>query len=173
EQGKRANGEIIPSPDADRRLMVIRQGVGVCAAITPWNFPAAMITRKAGPALAAGCTMVIKPANETPFTALAMAELAIQAGLPPGVINIVTGQSREIGAVFTSDERVRKLSFTGSTEVGRELMRQYAGSVKKISLELGGNAPFIVFDDADIDKAVEGALVAKFRNAGQTCVCVN
>lgn len=173
EQGKRVNGEIIPSPDADRRLMVIRQGVGVCAAITPWNFPAAMITRKAGPALAAGCTMVIKPANETPYTALAMAELAIQAGFPPGVMNIVTGQSREIGAVFTGDERVRKLSFTGSTEVGRVLMRQCAGSIKKISLELGGNAPFIVFDDADIDKAVGGTMAAKFRNAGQTSVCVN
>ena len=173
EQGKRANGEIIPSPGADKRLMVIRQGVGVCAAITPWNFPAAMITRKAGPALAAGCTMVIKPANETPFTALAMAELANQAGIPQGVINVVTGQSREIGAVFTGDERVRKLSFTGSTEVGRVLMRQCAESIKKLSLELGGNAPFIVFDDADIDKAVEGALIAKFRNAGQTCVCTN
>ncbi|HBZ0394876.1 TPA: NAD-dependent succinate-semialdehyde dehydrogenase [Klebsiella aerogenes] len=146
EQGKRANGEIIPSPGADKRLMVIRQGVGVCAAITPWNFPAAMITRKAGPAL---------------------------AGIPQGVINVVTGQSREIGAVFTGDERVRKLSFTGSTEVGRVLMRQCAESIKKLSLELGGNAPFIVFDDADIDKAVEGALIAKFRNAGQTCVCVN
>ncbi len=152
EQGKRANGEIIPSPGADKRLMVIRQGVGVCAAITPWNFPAAMITRKAGPA---------------------MAELANQAGIPQGVINVVTGQSREIGAVFTGDERVRKLSFTGSTEVGRVLMRQCAESIKKLSLELGGNAPFIVFDDADIDKAVEGALIAKFRNAGQTCVCVN
>lgn len=173
EQGKRANGEIIPSPGADKRLMVIRQGVGVCAAITPWNFPAAMITRKAGPALAAGCTMVIKPANETPFTALAMAELANQAGIPQGVINVVTGQSREIGAVFTGDERVRKLSFTGSTEVGRVLMRQCAESIKKLSLELGGNAPFIVFDDADLDKAVEGALASKFRNAGQTCVCAN
>ncbi|MRS15574.1 succinate-semialdehyde dehydrogenase [Enterobacteriaceae bacterium RIT691] len=173
EQGKRANGEIIPSPSADKRLMVIRQGVGVCAAITPWNFPAAMITRKAGPALAAGCTMVLKPANETPYTALALAELALQAGIPEGVINVVTGQSREIGAVFTGDDRVRKLSFTGSTEVGRVLMRQCSDSIKKVSLELGGNAPFIVFDDADIDKAVEGALIAKFRNAGQTCVCVN
>ncbi|VDY60922.1 succinate-semialdehyde dehydrogenase [Klebsiella pneumoniae] len=136
--------------------MVIRQGVGVCAAITPWNFPAAMITRKAGPALAAGCTMVIKPANETPFTALAMAELANQAGIPQGVINVVTGQSREIGVVFTGDERVRKLSFTGSTEVGRVLMRQCAESIKKLSLELGGNAPFIVFNDADIDKSGRG-----------------
>ncbi|WP_434642429.1 NAD-dependent succinate-semialdehyde dehydrogenase [Klebsiella sp. I138] len=173
EQGKRTNGEIIPSPTADKRLMVIRQGVGVCAAITPWNFPAAMITRKAGPALAAGCTMVVKPANETPYTALALAELALQAGIPAGVINVVTGQSREICAVLTGDERVRKLSFTGSTEVGRVLMRQCSDSIKKVSLELGGNAPFIVFEDADIDKAVEGALVAKFRNAGQTCVCVN
>ena len=173
EQGKRTNGDVIPSPSADKRLMVIRQGIGVCAAITPWNFPAAMITRKAGPALAAGCTMVLKPANETPFTALALAELARQAGIPAGVINVVTGKSRDIGAVFTGDERVRKLSFTGSTEVGRVLMRQCADSIKKVSLELGGNAPFIVFDDADLDKAVEGALVAKFRNAGQTCVCVN
>lgn len=173
EQGKRTNGDVIPSPSTDKRLMVIRQGIGVCAAITPWNFPAAMITRKAGPALAAGCTMVLKPANETPFTALALAELARQAGIPAGVINVVTGKSRDIGAVFTGDERVRKLSFTGSTEVGRVLMRQCADSIKKVSLELGGNAPFIVFDDADLDKAVEGALVAKFRNAGQTCVCVN
>lgn len=173
EQAKRTNGEIIPSPAADKRLMVIRQGIGVCAAITPWNFPAAMITRKAGPALAAGCTMVVKPANETPFTALALAELARQAGIPAGVINVVTGKSREIGALFTADDRVRKLSFTGSTEVGRVLMRQCADSIKKVSLELGGNAPFIVFEDADLDKAVEGALVAKFRNAGQTCVCVN
>lgn len=173
EQGKRTNGDVIPSPSTDKRLMVIRQGIGVCAAITPWNFPAAMITRKAGPALAAGCTMVLKPANETPFTALALAELARQAGIPAGVINVVTGKSRDIGAVFTGDERVRKLSFTGSTEVGRVLMRQCADSIKKVSLELGGNAPFIVFDDACLDKAVEGALVAKFRNAGQTCVCVN
>ncbi|OUE79212.1 hypothetical protein AZ013_004255 [Citrobacter freundii] len=173
EQAKRTNGEIIPSPAADKRLMVIRQGIGVCAAITPWNFPAAMITRKAGPALAAGCTMVVKPANETPFTALALAELARQAGIPAGVINAVTGKSREIGALFTADDRVRKLSFTGSTEVGRVLMRQCSDSIKKVSLELGGNAPFIVFEDADLDKAVEGALVAKFRNAGQTCVCVN
>lgn len=173
EQGKRTNGDVIPSPSTDKRLMVIRQGIGVCAAITPWNFPAAMITRKAGPALAAGCTMVLKPANETPFTALALAELARQAGIPAGVINVVTGKSRDIGAVFTGDERVRKLSFTGSTEVGRVLMRQCADSIKKVSLELGGNAPFIVFEDACLDKAVEGALVAKFRNAGQTCVCVN
>ncbi|MBG3091294.1 NAD-dependent succinate-semialdehyde dehydrogenase [Proteus terrae] len=173
EQGKRTNGEIIPSPSADKRLMVIKQGIGVCAAITPWNFPAAMITRKAAPALAAGCTMVIKPANETPYTALALAELAAQAGIPAGVINIVTGDAIKIGEVFTSDNRVRKLSFTGSTGVGRVLMRQCSDSVKKVSLELGGNAPFIVFNDADIDKAVEGAMGAKFRNAGQTCVCAN
>ncbi|MBG3038639.1 NAD-dependent succinate-semialdehyde dehydrogenase [Proteus mirabilis] len=173
EQGKRTNGEIIPSPSPDKRLMVIKQGIGVCAAITPWNFPAAMITRKAAPALAAGCTMVIKPANETPYTALALAELAAQAGIPAGVINIVTGDAVKIGEVFTSDNRVRKLSFTGSTGVGRLLMRQCADSVKKVSLELGGNAPFIVFNDADIDKAVEGAMGAKFRNAGQTCVCAN
>ncbi|HEJ9413347.1 TPA: NAD-dependent succinate-semialdehyde dehydrogenase [Proteus mirabilis] len=173
EQGKRTNGEIIPSPSPDKRLMVIKQGIGVCAAITPWNFPAAMITRKAAPALAAGCTMVIKPANETPYTALALAELAAQAGIPAGVINIVTGDAVKIGEVFTSDNRVRKLSFTGSTGVGRLLMRQCADSVKKVSLELGGNAPFIVFNDADVEKAVEGAIGAKFRNAGQTCVCAN
>lgn len=173
EQGKRTNGEIIPSPSADKRLMVIKQGIGVCAAITPWNFPAAMITRKAAPALAAGCTMVIKPANETPYTALALVALAAQAGIPAGVINIVTGDAIKIGEVFTSDNRVRKLSFTGSTGVGRLLMRQCSDSVKKVSLELGGNAPFIVFNDADIDKAVEGAMGAKFRNAGQTCVCAN
>ncbi|HGN0720893.1 TPA: NAD-dependent succinate-semialdehyde dehydrogenase [Proteus mirabilis] len=173
EQGKRTNGEIIPSPSSDKRLMVIKQGIGVCAAITPWNFPAAMITRKAAPALAAGCTMVIKPANETPYTALALAELAAQAGIPAGVINIVTGDAVKIGEVFTSDNRVRKLSFTGSTRVGRLLMRQCADSVKKVSLELGGNAPFIVFNDADIEKAVAGAMGAKFRNAGQTCVCAN
>ncbi|ASB01836.1 TPA: NAD-dependent succinate-semialdehyde dehydrogenase [Proteus mirabilis] len=173
EQGKRTNGEIIPSPSSDKRLMVIKQGIGVCAAITPWNFPAAMITRKAAPALAAGCTMVIKPANETPYTALALAELAAQAGIPAGVINIVTGDAVKIGEVFTSDNRVRKLSFTGSTGVGRLLMRQCADSVKKVSLELGGNAPFIIFNDADIEKAVAGAMGAKFRNAGQTCVCAN
>ena len=173
EQGKRTNGEIIPSPSSDKRLMVIKQGIGVCAAITPWNFPAAMITRKAAPALAAGCTMVIKPANETPYTALALAELAAQAGIPAGVINIVTGDAVKIGEVFTSDNRVRKFRFTGSTGVGRLLMRQCADSVKKVSLELGGNAPFIVFNDADIEKAVAGAMGAKFRNAGQTCVCAN
>lgn len=173
EQGKRANGEIIPSPGADKRLMVIRQGVGVCAAITPWNFPAAMITRKAGPALAAGCTMVLKPASQTPFSALALAELANRAGIPAGVFNVVTGSAGAVGGELTSNPLVRKLSFTGSTEIGRQLMEQCAKDIKKVSLELGGNAPFIVFDDADIDKAVEGALIAKFRNAGQTCVCVN
>ncbi|GKX57149.1 NAD-dependent succinate-semialdehyde dehydrogenase [Leminorella grimontii] len=173
EQAKRTNGEIIPSPSADRRLMVIKQPVGVCAAITPWNFPSAMITRKAAPALAAGCTMVIRPATETPFSALAMAELASRAGIPAGVINVITGRSGPIGGVLTTHPEVRKLTFTGSTEVGRILMRQCADSVKKLSLELGGNAPFIVFDDADLDAAVEGAIAAKFRNGGQTCVCAN
>lgn len=173
EQGKRANGEIIPSPGADKRLMVIRQGVGVCAAITPWNFPAAMITRKAGPALAAGCTMVLKPASQTPFSALALAELANRAGIPAGVFNVVTGSAGAVGGELTSNPLVRKLSFTGSTEIGRQLMEQCAKDIKKVSLELGGNAPFIVFDDADLDKAVEGALASKFRNAGQTCVCAN
>lgn len=173
EQGKRANGEIIPSPGADKRLMVIRQGVGVCAAITPWNFPAAMITRKAGPALAAGCTMVLKPASQTPFSALALAELANRAGIPAGVFNVVTGSAGAVGNELTSNPLVRKLSFTGSTEIGRQLMEQCAKDIKKVSLELGGNAPFIVFDDADLDKAVEGALASKFRNAGQTCVCAN
>ena len=173
EQGKRTNGEIIPSPGADKRLMVIRQGVGVCAAITPWNFPAAMITRKAGPALAAGCTMVLKPASQTPFSALALAELANRAGIPAGVFNVVTGSAGAVGGELTSNPLVRKLSFTGSTEIGRQLMEQCAKDIKKVSLELGGNAPFIVFDDADLDKAVEGALASKFRNAGQTCVCAN
>ena len=153
--------------------MVLKQGIGVCAAITPWNFPAAMITRKAAPALAAGCTLVVKPANETPYSALAMAELAERAGIPAGVFNVVTGNSQAIGAELTRHPQVRKLSFTGSTPVGRLLMRQSADTIKKVSLELGGNAPFIVFDDADIDAAVEGALIAKYRNAGQTCVCVN
>ena len=153
--------------------MVLKQGIGVCAAITPWNFPAAMITRKAAPALAAGCTLVVKPANETPYSALAMAELAERAGIPAGVFNVVTGNSQAIGAELTRHPQVRKLSFTGSTPVGRLLMRQSSDTIKKVSLELGGNAPFIVFDDADIDAAVEGALIAKYRNAGQTCVCVN
>ena len=173
DRGKRVYGELIPAPRADRRLMVLRQGIGVCAAITPWNFPAAMITRKVAPALAAGCTMVLKPANETPFSALALAELAAQAGVPDGVFNIVTGDAVAIGGELTRHPDVRKLSFTGSTAVGRLLMAQCAPTIKKLSMELGGNAPFIVFDDADLDAAVEGAIAAKYRNAGQTCVCVN
>ncbi|AYC33874.1 NAD-dependent succinate-semialdehyde dehydrogenase [Pseudomonas cavernae] len=173
EEGKRLYGDVIPSPAADKRLLVIKQGIGVCAAITPWNFPAAMITRKVAPALAAGCSIVVKPANETPLSALALAELAQRAGVPAGVLNIVTGDAVAIGAQLTGHPQVRKLSFTGSTPVGRLLMGQCAETIKKVSLELGGNAPFIVFDDADIDAAVEGALVAKYRNAGQTCVCVN
>ncbi|GAB7548002.1 NAD-dependent succinate-semialdehyde dehydrogenase [Cupriavidus sp. 8B] len=173
EEAKRLYGDVIPSPAADKRLVVVQEPIGVCAAITPWNFPAAMITRKAAPALAAGCTMVVKPANETPFTALALAELALRAGIPPGVINVVTGDAVAIGRQLTSHPLVRKLSFTGSTPVGRLLMAQCAGTIKKVSLELGGNAPFIVFDDADVEAAVEGALQAKYRNAGQTCVCVN
>jgi succinate-semialdehyde dehydrogenase / glutarate-semialdehyde dehydrogenase len=173
EQAKRIDGDVIPSPNPDQRLVVTKEPVGVCAAITPWNFPAAMITRKAAPALAAGCTIVIKPANETPLSAFALAALAEEAGIPAGVINIVTGKSREIGLEMTSSPLVKKLTFTGSTEVGRLLMRQCSDSVKKVSLELGGNAPFIVFDDADLDAAIEGALVSKYRNAGQTCVCAN
>jgi len=173
EEAKRTYGEIIPSPRADARIVVIQQPVGVTAAITPWNFPAAMITRKAGPALAAGCTMVLKPAMQTPLTALALAELAQRSGVPDGVFNVVTGRSREIGGELTSNPVVRKISFTGSTEVGRLLMQQSAATVKKMSMELGGNAPFIVFDDADIDAAVEGAMLSKYRNSGQTCVCVN
>ncbi|MBO3277188.1 NAD-dependent succinate-semialdehyde dehydrogenase [Pseudomonas schmalbachii] len=173
EEGKRIYGDVIPSPAADKRLLVIKQGIGVCAAITPWNFPAAMITRKAGPALAAGCSMVIKPANETPFSALALVELAHRAGVPAGVLSVVTGDAQAIGAQLTGHPLVRKLTFTGSTPVGRLLMGQCAETIKKVSLELGGNAPFIVFDDADIEAAVEGALIAKYRNAGQTCVCVN
>ncbi|MFZ6049964.1 NADP-dependent succinate-semialdehyde dehydrogenase [Pseudomonas sp. CR3202] len=173
EEGKRIYGDVIPSPAGDKRLVVIKQGIGVCAAITPWNFPSAMITRKVAPALAAGCTIVVKPANETPFSALALAELAKRAGVPDGVLSIVTGDAVAIGAQLTGNPLVRKLSFTGSTPVGRLLMGQCAPTIKKVSLELGGNAPFIVFDDADIDAAVEGALVAKYRNAGQTCVCVN
>jgi succinate-semialdehyde dehydrogenase / glutarate-semialdehyde dehydrogenase len=173
EQGKRIDGDVIPSPNPDQRLVVTKEPVGVVAAITPWNFPAAMITRKAAPALAAGCTIVIKPANETPLSAFALAALAEQAGIPAGVINIVTGKSREIGLEMTSSPLVKKLTFTGSTEVGRLLMRQCSDTVKKVSLELGGNAPFIVFDDADLDAAIEGALLSKYRNAGQTCVCAN
>jgi len=173
EQAKRIDGDVIPSPNPDQRLVVTKEPVGVVAAITPWNFPAAMITRKAAPALAAGCTIVIKPANETPFSAFALAALAEQAGIPAGVINVVTGKSREIGLEMTSSPLVKKLTFTGSTEVGRLLMRQCSDTVKKVSLELGGNAPFIVFDDADMDAAIEGALLSKYRNAGQTCVCAN
>ncbi|HCR9750391.1 TPA: NADP-dependent succinate-semialdehyde dehydrogenase [Citrobacter koseri] len=173
EEGKRIYGDTIPGHQADKRLIVIKQPIGVTAAITPWNFPSAMITRKAGPALAAGCTMVLKPASQTPFSALALAELANRAGVPDGVFNVITGSAGAVGNELTSNPLVRKLSFTGSTEIGRQLMEQCAKDIKKVSLELGGNAPFIVFDDADLDNAVEGALASKFRNAGQTCVCAN
>lgn len=173
EEAKRIYGDTIPQHQADKRIVVIKQPIGVVACITPWNFPLAMITRKAGPALGAGCTVVIKPAAQTPFSALALAELAERAGVPKGVLNIVTGSAKEIGAELTSNPIVRKLSFTGSTEVGKVLMAQCASTVKKLSLELGGNAPFIVFDDADLDAAVEGAIASKYRNTGQTCVCTN
>ncbi len=173
EEAKRVYGDTIPSPWNDRRLVVIKQPIGVCAAITPWNFPAAMIARKAGPALAAGCTMIAKPAESTPFSALAMAVLAERAGIPAGVFNVLTGDAKEIGGEMTSNPDVRKITFTGSTEVGRLLIKQSADTIKKLSLELGGNAPFIVFDDADLDAAVEGAIISKYRNAGQTCVCAN
>lgn len=173
EEGRRIYGDVIPSHAVDRRIIVLKQPIGVVAAITPWNFPSAMITRKVAPALAAGCTVVVKPAIETPFSALALAELAERAGVPPGVLNIVTGNAQAIGKELTSSPVVRKLSFTGSTEIGRLLMRQCADTIKKLSLELGGNAPFIVFDDADLDAAVKGALLSKFRNSGQTCVCSN
>ena len=176
EEAKRVNGETLPQFDNNRRLMVLKQPIGVCAAITPWNFPLAMITRKVAPALAAGCPVVIKPAELTPLTALAAAELAIRAGIPAGVVNIITADSDNsiaIGKVFCSSDIVRHISFTGSTEVGRILMAQSAPSIKKLALELGGNAPFIVFDDANIDSAVEGAMASKYRNAGQTCVCAN
>ncbi len=173
EEARRMYGDVIPGHQADKRLLVLRQPIGVVAAITPWNFPAAMITRKVAPALAAGCTVICKPASQTPFTALALAELAHQAGLPPGVFNVVTGSARAIGGVLTGDPRVRKLSFTGSTAIGKQLMAQCAGTLKKVSLELGGNAPFIVFDDADLDAAVDGAIASKYRNTGQTCVCAN
>ena len=173
EEGKRVYGDTIPSPWNDRRLVVIKEPVGVCCAITPWNFPAAMITRKAGPALAAGCTMVAKPAESTPLSAFALAVLAERAGIPAGVFNVLTGEPRAIGGEMTSNPDVRKITFTGSTEVGRLLMRQSAETIKKISLELGGNAPLIVFDDADLDAAVEGTIISKFRNTGQTCVCAN
>ncbi|MBR7890307.1 NAD-dependent succinate-semialdehyde dehydrogenase [Marinomonas sp. A79] len=173
EEAKRIYGDTIPAPRADQRLTVIRQPIGVTAAITPWNFPAAMITRKAAPALAAGCSMIVRPADLTPLTALAIAELAQRAGVPAGVFQVVTGSASKIGKVLTDSHIVSKLSFTGSTEVGRLLMAQCADTIKKVSLELGGNAPFIVFDDADLDKAVEGAMASKYRNAGQTCVCAN
>jgi succinate-semialdehyde dehydrogenase / glutarate-semialdehyde dehydrogenase len=173
EEAKRVYGDTIPQHQADKRIVVIKQPVGVVAAITPWNFPNAMITRKCAPALAAGCPVVIKPATQTPYSAFALAELAERAGIPAGIVNILTGSAKEIGGELTSSPIVRKLSFTGSTEVGKLLMRQCASTVKKISLELGGNAPFLVFDDADLDAAVEGAMISKFRNTGQTCVCAN
>ncbi|MCK5717487.1 MAG: NAD-dependent succinate-semialdehyde dehydrogenase [Thiomargarita sp.] len=173
EEGKRVYGDVIPEPKQGQRIVVIKQAIGVVAAITPWNFPIAMITRKCAPALAVGCPVVIKPASATPFSALALAELAEQAGFPKGVINVITGDARQIGTELTRNPLVRKLSFTGSTEIGKLLMTQCAQTVKKISLELGGNAPFIVFDDADIDAAIEGAIASKYRNTGQTCVCSN
>ena len=173
EEAKRVYGDTIPANQADKRIVILKQPVGVVACITPWNFPLAMITRKAAPALAAGCTVVIKPAEQTPFSALALAELAERAGVPKGVFNVITGNPIEIGAELTSNPTVRKLSFTGSTEVGKILMAQCAGTIKKLSLELGGNAPFLVFDDADLDAAVEGAIASKYRNSGQTCVCSN
>jgi len=173
EEGRRICGDTIMPHQTDKRIVVLKEPVGVCAAITPWNFPSAMITRKAGPALAAGCTMVVKPATMTPFSALALAELGERAGIPAGVFNVVTGTAADIGTEMTSNPLVRKLTFTGSTETGKRLMQQCAGTVKKLSLELGGNAPFIVFNDADLDAAVEGAIVSKFRNSGQTCVCAN
>ncbi len=173
EEGKRVYGDTIPPFTSDRRIVVLKQPIGVCAAITPWNFPAAMITRKAGPALAAGCTMVVKPASQTPLSALALAVLAERAGVPKGVFSVVTGSASAIGAEMTSNPIIRKVTFTGSTEIGKKLMEQSASTVKRTSMELGGNAPFIVFDDADIDAAVKGAMASKYRNAGQTCVCVN
>jgi len=173
EEGKRVYGDTIPSPNPDWRIVVTKEPVGVCAAITPWNFPSAMIARKVGPALAAGCTMVAKPATQTPYSAFAMAVLAERAGVPKGVFSVLTGKSGEIGTEMTSNPIVRKITFTGSTEVGKLLMKQAADTVKKVSMELGGNAPFLVFDDADLDAAVEGAIAAKFRNTGQTCVCAN
>ena len=173
EEGKRIYGDVIPAAQADKRIVVTKEPIGVCAAITPWNFPSAMITRKAGPALAAGCAMVVKPAEQTPFSALALAELAERAGVPKGVFSVVTGDAPAIGGEMTGNPTVRKLTFTGSTEVGIKLMAQCAPTVKKLSLELGGNAPFIVFDDADLDAAVQGAMLSKYRNAGQTCVCAN
>ncbi|PHV31537.1 succinate-semialdehyde dehydrogenase (NADP(+)) [Janthinobacterium sp. BJB312] len=173
EEGKRAYGDVIAPPSNDKRIVVIKQPIGVCAAITPWNFPNGMITRKAGPALAAGCSMVLKPASQTPLSALALGELALRAGVPAGVFNVVTGAAQAIGTELCHNDLVRKITFTGSTEVGAWLSREAAGTIKKLSLELGGNAPFIVFDDADIDAAVEGVLMSKYRNSGQTCVCAN
>jgi succinate-semialdehyde dehydrogenase/glutarate-semialdehyde dehydrogenase len=173
EEARRVYGEVIPTFATDRRVMALRQPIGVTAAITPWNFPAAMITRKAGAALAAGCTMIVKPAPQTPFSALALAELGLRAGLPAGVLSVVTGDATAIGGELTSNPSVRKLSFTGSTAVGKKLMAQCSGTLKKLSLELGGNAPFLVFDDADLDAAVQGAIASKYRNTGQTCVCAN
>jgi len=173
EEAKRLYGDVIPGHQRDKRLLALRQPIGVVAAITPWNFPAAMITRKAGPALAAGCTFVCKPASQTPYSALAMAELGARAGIPAGVLNFITGDSSAIGGELTANARVRKLSFTGSTAIGKKLMAQCSGTLKKLSLELGGNAPFIVFEDADLDAAVQGALASKYRNTGQTCVCAN
>ena len=173
EEGKRVYGDVIPQPMAGRRIIVTKEPVGVVGAITPWNFPNAMITRKCGPALAAGCTVVCKPASETPYSALALAELAERAGVPKGVFNVVTGSAKEIGAELTSNPIVRKITFTGSTEIGKQLIQQCAATVKKMSMELGGHAPFIVFDDADMDAAIEGAMQSKFRNMGQTCVCAN
>jgi succinate-semialdehyde dehydrogenase / glutarate-semialdehyde dehydrogenase len=173
EEAKRVYGDTIPAPAPDRRIVVIKQPIGVCAAVTPWNFPNAMITRKAGPALAAGCTMVIKPASQTPYSALALCELAERAGMPKGVISVLTGAASPIGKELTTNPLVRKFTFTGSTEVGKQLMQQCASTVKKVSLELGGNAPFIVFDDADLDSAIEGLMASKYRNTGQTCVCAN
>ena len=173
EEAKRVYGDIIPTVAESRRLMVFKQPVGVCAAITPWNFPNAMITRKCAPALAAGCTVVVKPASFTPYSALALAELGERAGIPKGVFNVITGSAKEVGGELTGNDLVRKLSFTGSTEVGKILLKQCADTVKKVSMELGGHAPLIIFDDADIDAAVKGAIACKFRNSGQTCVCTN
>ncbi len=173
EEAKRAYGDTIPGHAADRRIVVIKQGVGVVAAITPWNFPNAMITRKLGPALAAGCTIVIKPASATPYSALAIAHLCELAGIPAGVVNVVTGSAGQIGSALTASPKVAKLTFTGSTEIGRDLLRECAETIKKTSMELGGNAPFLVFDDADVDAAIDGAMISKFRNGGQTCVCTN
>ena len=173
EEAKRVYGSVVPAPSTDRRIVVLKQPIGVCAAITPWNFPAAMITRKAGPALAAGCAMVVKPASATPLSAFALAELADRAGLPKGLLSVITGRAGELGTEMTTNAKVRKVTFTGSTEIGKKLMEQSASTVKKVALELGGNAPFIVFEDADLDAAVEGALASKYRNTGQTCICTN